>query len=137
MVDDVPSYLAAADAAVCMGGYNTTCEVLALAVPAVIIPRVQPRQEQRMRAERLSARGLVRWIDPASLSARVLAESIEGVAALPRTDLAARIGTIAHRGVETSARHLAELLPAVRSVDGREQRRAGEHDRSRVAGASR
>jgi predicted glycosyltransferase len=135
MVDDVPSYLAAADAAVCMGGYNTTCEVLALAVPAVIIPRVEPRQEQRMRAERLGARGLVRWIHPNSLSARVLAGNIEGVAALPRAELAARIGTIAHRGVETSARHLAALLPAGRSVETPE-RRAGEPEISQVAGAS-
>jgi predicted glycosyltransferase len=137
MVDDVPSYLAAADAAVCMGGYNTTCEVLALAVPAVVIPRVEPREEQRMRAERLGARGLVRWIHPTSLSARLLAGNIESVAALPRVDLAARIGTIAHRGVQTSARHLAELLPAVRSVEAGQRRRGGEHERSQVAGASR
>jgi predicted glycosyltransferase len=136
MVDDVPSYLAAADAAVCMGGYNTTCEVLALAVPAVIIPRVEPRQEQRMRAERLGARGLVRWIHPTSLSARVLADNIEGVAALPRVDIAARIGSIAHRGVQTSARHLAELLPARRSVEAPERFRAGEPERSQVARAS-
>jgi predicted glycosyltransferase len=137
MVDDVPSYLAAADAAVCMGGYNTICELLALAVPAVIIPRVQPRQEQRMRAERLGARGLVRWIHPTSLSARVLADNVEDVAALPRVDLHARIGTIAHRGVQTSARHLAALLPAARSVEAPERYRAGEPERSQVARASR
>jgi predicted glycosyltransferase len=136
MVDDVPSYLAAADAAVCMGGYNTTCEVLALAVPAVIIPRVQPREEQRMRAERLGDRGLVRWLHPTGLSPRVLAHNMEGVAALPRVDLAARIGTIAHRGVQTSARHLAALLPAGKSVEAPERFRAGERERSQVARAS-
>lgn len=42
MTTDVPSYLAAADAVFCMGGYNTTCEVLALGVPAVIVPRTTP-----------------------------------------------------------------------------------------------
>lgn len=137
MVDDVPSYLAAADAAVCMGGYNTTCEVLALAVPAVIIPRVQPREEQRMRAERLGARGLVRWIHPASLSPRVLADNIEGVATLPRADLAVRIESIAHRGVQTSAQHLAALLPPGRAIEGPERSRADECTTSEVAGALR
>jgi predicted glycosyltransferase len=117
MVDDLPSYLAAADAVACMGGYNTTCEVLALAVPAVIIPRIQPRQEQLMRAERLSARGLVRWMHPSSLSPHGLAANMESVAAQPRVDLAARIGAIEHRGVQTSAQHLAALLPAGKHAD--------------------
>ncbi len=117
MVDDVPSYLAAADAAVCMGGYNTVCELLALAVPAVIVPRVHPRQEQRMRAERLGARGLVRWLEPGDLSPGVLADSIERLDGLPRKELAGRIGSIEHRGIQASAQHLAALLPAVRSAE--------------------
>jgi predicted glycosyltransferase/nucleoside-diphosphate-sugar epimerase len=116
MVDDLPSYLAAADAAVCMGGYNTVCELMALAVPAVIVPRIQPRQEQRMRAERLSQRGLLRWLEPAQLSGRVLADSIESAASLPRHELAGRIGAIKHHGVRESARHLAGLLPATTSA---------------------
>jgi predicted glycosyltransferase len=128
MVDDVPSYLAAADAVVCMGGYNTACEVLALAVPAVLIPRIQPRQEQLMRAERLSARGLVSWMHPTSLSPRALAENIEDVAAQPRVDLAARIGAIAHRGVQISAQHLAALLPAATYAEAPERRPSGERE---------
>jgi predicted glycosyltransferase/nucleoside-diphosphate-sugar epimerase len=137
MVDDVPSYLAAADAVVCMGGYNTTCEVLALAVPAVIVPRIQPRQEQHMRAERLSARGLVRWMHPSSLSPRDLAENMQVVAAQPRVDLAARIGAIAHRGVQTSAQHLAALLPAATHAELPGRRPTGGRDSARVADASR
>jgi predicted glycosyltransferase len=137
MVDDMPSYLAAADAVVCMGGYNTTCEVLALAVPAVIIPRIQPRQEQLMRAERLSARGLVRWMHPSSLSAQGLAANMEGVAAQPRADLAARIGAIAHRGVHTAAQHLAALLPAATYAEAPSQRPAIEREASQAADALR
>jgi predicted glycosyltransferase len=137
MVDDVPSYLAAADAVVCMGGYNTTCEVLALAAPAVIIPRVQPRQEQLMRAERLNARGLVRWMHPSSLSPRDLATSMEVVAAQPRVDLAARIGAIAHRGIETSAQLLSALLPAATHTDVPEHRPASERETAQVADVSR
>src|SRR5260370_4461331 len=45
MVTDVPSYLAAADTVFCMGGYNTTCEVLGLAVPAAIVPPTRPRPQ--------------------------------------------------------------------------------------------
>ncbi len=112
MVDDVPSYLAAADAVVSMGGYNTVCELLALAVPAVIVPRVHPREEQRMRAERLGACGLVQWIEPTALSPGVLAAGIERVTAIPRAELAGRIGRIDHRGIQAAAHHLAALLPA-------------------------
>ncbi len=137
MVDDMPSYLAAADAVVCMGGYNTTCEVLALAVPAVIIPRIRPRQEQLMRAERLSARGLVRWMHPSSLSAHALAASMEGVAARPRGDLAARIGAIAHRGVHASAQHLAALLPAATYAEAPSHHPAIERESPRAADALR
>jgi predicted glycosyltransferase len=117
MVDELPSYLAAADAAVCMGGYNTSCEVLALGVPAVIVPRVQPRQEQLMRAERLAASGLVQLLHPNQLSPRVLADRIDDAAGLPRSELAARIETVAHGGVLTSAQQLAALLPAGDSVE--------------------
>lgn len=119
MVDDLPSYLAAADAAVCMGGYNTVCELMALAVPAVIVPRIQPRQEQRMRAERLSARGLVRWLEPDRLSPRVLADSIESIAALPRGELGGRVGSIEHHGIQAAAHHLAALLPVARPAEAR------------------
>jgi predicted glycosyltransferase len=137
MVDDLPSYLAAADAVVCMGGYNTTCEVLALAAPAVIIPRVQPRQEQLMRAERLGARGLLRWVHPTSLSPRTLADNIEGVAEQPRVDLATRNGAIAHRGIETSAQHLAALLPASTRTWAPEHCPPGELELPQVADAVR
>jgi UDP-glucuronate 4-epimerase len=128
MVDDVPKYVAAADAVVCMGGYNTVCEVLALAVPAVIVPRTQPRQEQLIRVERLGARGLVHWMHPSSLSPRVLAENIVELAEQPRAEAAARIKTIAWRGVQNSARHLAALLPAPVQADATQRSRSGERN---------
>jgi predicted glycosyltransferase len=135
MVYDLPSYLAAADVAVCMGGYNTSCEVLALGVPAVIVPRVEPRLEQLMRAERLAARGLVAVLHPGNLSPRTLAASIEDAAALPRVKLAARIGAVAHGGVMTAAKHLSALLPADTSVEPRHGRlrRAGEQSEVGIA----
>jgi predicted glycosyltransferase len=116
MVDDVPTYLAAADAAVCMGGYNTSCELLALGVPAVIVPRVKPRREQQMRAERLAARGLVGWLHPGDVADGALAELIEQTSARPRAELTVGLDAIRRHGIHTAARHLAELLPPARSV---------------------
>ncbi len=53
-----------AEGVVCMGGYNTIGEVLALKKPALVIPRVQPRKEQWIRAERLAELGLVDVLHP-------------------------------------------------------------------------
>ena len=55
---DFISYLAAADLSVSMGGYNTTMNILATRVPALLWPFSQNR-EQRLRAERLADRGLL------------------------------------------------------------------------------
>ncbi len=51
--------LARADRIVAMGGYNSVCEVLSLGTPALVVPRVVPRREQAIRAERLRTLGLV------------------------------------------------------------------------------
>ena len=46
-----------------MGGYNTFCEILSLDKPALIVPRVRPRQEQLVRARRAAEIGLARMLD--------------------------------------------------------------------------
>ena len=69
--------MAAADAVVSMGGYNSVCEALALARPLVIVPRATHKIEQQIRAETLAARGLARWIHPRVLSETSLAEAVE------------------------------------------------------------
>lgn len=71
-VDDPGALLRAADRVVCMGGYNTVCELLHLGRPALVVPRIRPRLEQRIRAERLAARGVLDvlhpdWLTPAAL----------------------------------------------------------------------
>jgi predicted glycosyltransferase len=73
--DDLPSYLGAADAVISMGGYNTVCEILSLNRPALIVPRVKPRQEQLIRATVLSGRGLVDMIHPHDLEPQRLLTS--------------------------------------------------------------
>lgn len=65
------------NALVCMGGYNTLCEALANNVPTVCIPRIHPRREQLLRADRFASLGLLEAIHPAVLSVPALRAAIE------------------------------------------------------------
>ncbi|MCC2612938.1 glycosyltransferase family protein [Neorhizobium sp. Rsf11] len=56
--------IAGAKAVVAMGGYNTYCEILSFDKPALIIPRIQPREEQLIRALRAHELGLVDMLHP-------------------------------------------------------------------------
>jgi len=66
------SYLAAADLSVSMAGYNTTMNLLAARVPALVWPFAQNR-EQRLRAERLEAMGALQLLRDADLEPSRLA----------------------------------------------------------------
>ncbi|MFN6517164.1 MAG: glycosyltransferase family protein [Nostoc sp. CreGUA01] len=74
--DDLMSYIAAADAVVAMGGYNTTCEILSVGKPAVIVPRIKPSQEQCIRAELLAKLGVLAAIHPDNLTPDILLRSL-------------------------------------------------------------
>ncbi|SON57385.1 undecaprenyldiphospho-muramoylpentapeptide beta-N-acetylglucosaminyltransferase [Hartmannibacter diazotrophicus] len=56
--------IAGATSVVSMGGYNTYCEILSFDKPALIVPRVNPREEQLIRARRASELGLVEMLEP-------------------------------------------------------------------------
>ena len=72
------------DHVVAMGGYNTVCEILSFGKPALIVPRVAPRREQLIRAERLRALGLVDVLHPGDLSPAALSAWLaRGRAAAP------------------------------------------------------
>ena len=47
-----------AGVSLCMAGYNSTMEVLAAGRRPILMPRLHPRREQAIRAERLAALGL-------------------------------------------------------------------------------
>lgn len=47
---------------ICMGGYNTFCEVISFNKKALIIPRTAPRLEQYIRATKASGYGLVNYL---------------------------------------------------------------------------
>ncbi|MGH2498997.1 MAG: glycosyltransferase family protein [Candidatus Limnocylindria bacterium] len=74
-VEDMPALMAAADAVVSMGGYNSVCELLDCGRPGLLVPRVDPRREQLIRGRALQRRGLLRLVHPNELSvARLMAE---------------------------------------------------------------
>lgn len=66
--DDLVSYMDAADLVVSMGGYNTVGEILSLQKRAVVVPRLQPVEEQWIRAERMAKLGLFQAIHPNDLT---------------------------------------------------------------------
>ncbi len=62
---------------VCMGGYNTFCEVLSFDKRALVIPRTVPRLEQFIRASRAQDLGLVRMLrDDDQRDAQVMATAL-------------------------------------------------------------
>lgn len=67
-----------ATAVVAMGGYNTYCEILSFDKPALIVPRVKPREEQLLRAQRASELGLVEMLLPEqSADPAIMAETLK------------------------------------------------------------
>jgi predicted glycosyltransferase len=65
-----------AAAVVCLGGYNTFCEVLSLNKRSLIVPRITPRAEQLLRAQAAQKLGLVQILHPAELTPEVLGEAL-------------------------------------------------------------
>ncbi|MGR8952761.1 MAG: glycosyltransferase family protein [Gammaproteobacteria bacterium] len=78
------AYLNAADLVVSMGGYNTVVELLSANQRGIVIPRVTPRLEQFIRAERLAAKGLIEMIHPAQLNPDDLYKAIKKSLQRPR-----------------------------------------------------
>jgi len=73
-VPDVPALLRSARLFVSMGGYNSLTEALAIGCPTLVIPRVGPSSEQRIRAEMLSNQGLVETLSIEQATPEVLAK---------------------------------------------------------------
>ena len=65
---------------VCMGGYNTFCEVLSFDKRALVIPRTVPRMEQHIRASRAQDLGLVRMLrDDGRRDAQLMATALRNL----------------------------------------------------------
>ena len=71
-VPDLAAAAAGAAAVVTMGGYNTLCELVRAGTPTVVVPRVEPRREQAIRAALFARRGVVSVVEPGpELAARL------------------------------------------------------------------
>jgi len=73
---DMENLIAASDIVVCMGGYNTICEVLSLKTMSLVIPRETPRKEQYIRAKAFNRENLVEFISWSRLNEFNLEEKI-------------------------------------------------------------
>jgi predicted glycosyltransferase len=104
-VTDPDLLLSLADRVVAMGGYNTICEALSFGKRTLVVPRVAPRREQLIRAERLQQMGLVDVLYPDDLSPAVLAEWLTRDGEAPRACRGVDLG-----GAETLPRLLQNLL---------------------------
>jgi len=62
---------------VTMGGYNTVCEALSFRKRALVVPRVTPRREQLIRAERFRDHGLLDVLHPHALAPDVLSSWVK------------------------------------------------------------
>ena len=78
-VRDTAPLLDRSSAVVAMGGYGTTCEVLASGLPALVVPRTRPRREQLLRASLLARRRLVDLLHPDDLGPEAVASWVSGV----------------------------------------------------------
>lgn len=96
----------AAQRVIAMGGYNTVSEVLSFGKRALIVPRVNPRQEQLIRAKRLSELGLVDYIHPNEVTSDTFAEWLSR----DLNPLPARGQTIDLNGLERLPLLLQELF---------------------------
>jgi len=68
--------LAAADLVVCMGGYNTLCELMSQKTVTLLIPRETPRKEQLIRAKCFHRNNLVEYIPWDALSPETLRQKV-------------------------------------------------------------
>ena len=69
----------ASNLVVCMGGYNTVCEILSQQIPFLVIPRENPRKEQLIRAMAMEKKGLLDYIPWGEVSPDLMRKKILGM----------------------------------------------------------
>jgi predicted glycosyltransferase len=120
-VEDGMIAVASADAVVSMGGYNSIAEIMSAGRPALVVPRVEPRREQLIRAERLSRRGLLRLLHPAELSPRRLLDEVKGLLDGRRGP----VWPVSLEGTAAAVREVEALFPGARPAEAGELRLVG------------
>jgi predicted glycosyltransferase len=106
-VEDAVSFINEADLVITMAGYNSLCEVVSLRKKALVVPRLGPRAEQRMRADLFKQKGLIDVLDPREVSPANLADRI--MEDLERTDFPTAGSAIDMSGARNTACRLSAL----------------------------
>ncbi len=101
---DLPHLLAQCQTVVSMAGYNTCAEILQSKKPSVLLPRMAPRREQAIRAERLAGLDLAH--NCADLESKRLRRTVE--TALQRRTLSGPIPNL--NGARRVCEFASELL---------------------------
>jgi len=102
--DNMRSLISSAAGVISMGGYNTVVEELASEVPTLIVPRCFPRQEQRIRAERLAEHGDIDWALVEDLTPARVDQFVRDCLEVPR-----RRATLDLCGLDRAAQLLSEI----------------------------
>ena len=97
-----------ADVVVSMGGYNTICEILSLGKPSLVVPREEPRLEQRIRAEVFKRHGLIDYLPWSELSPEALERKVASLIANPG-NCCQGISGFTFNGLEHISKRLAEF----------------------------
>lgn len=113
-VTDCRPLLERADRVICMGGYNTVCEVMAYGKAALVIPRTVPRTEQLIRAERLARMGFLDMLTPDCLSPAALTAWLAGPEPANARDAARRIDMRGTQRLPGLLREVMDARPEVR-----------------------
>lgn len=109
--NELMNHLAAADAIVSMGGYNTLTEILTLNKHPVVVPRMEPSQEQYIRATRFAQRGLVSFLHPQKVTPRSLIQTVlKQIVSSPSSAHPSPSVSLDFNGLPQLASHLSALV---------------------------
>jgi predicted glycosyltransferase len=99
---------AAADLVICMGGYNTLCEILSQGTVSLVVPRDTPRREQLIRAETFQRQQLIDYIPWDALTPERMRDKVDAIIADPQA-LRDAIARFPLTGIEAMRQRLKEF----------------------------
>lgn len=102
---NLPALLAMSDLFITMGGYNSVTEALVVGCPSVVVPRVGPSGEQRIRAERLKELGMATVVWRQDMTAERMATALTARPLLPP-----EMPGLTFDGAAVAAAHIAAVL---------------------------
>ncbi len=114
----IEHFMAKSSGVVAMGGYNTFCEILSNNRPALLVPRLEPRAEQAIRARRAELMGFchtlidTEQIGGAARDPAVMADALRILPRSPQPSAALTPGALA--GFETIRDQIEPFIPYAR-----------------------